>query len=813
MLHDVALAQQVQGERDFVPNGSFEQLTIDHEQQYDLTGRYYWPFWPERYAYRSRWWRQFHREFQANSVKPPAIIEYYEDRVPYVMQTGKFYDPVSCSTTDLFTSEQEPCEQSGARPLFGIPENWFGNEPARLRPDAFNRRYAGLYYRLNGVQKLSNGGTLPITLLKVPNPATELWREYLEVELLCHLQAGQTYTLSYYASLAEVSTHALKLEARLSQEPYRTLPSEQCAAIPDDDGPDAKVGIPYTTGDPGLILQSDPIIQKNGWKELKYTFVAKGEERYLTIGNFEMRPGAEESRPRLSDCRPAWYSNPNATEIAYYYIDDVRLTQTVNCFCMENNQAFRAKLVPKESQDPSKCCYSIQLSNGGTSDCHYSACSIYGVDLLDVKSNGNSSDVLFSWKSNDLSSTNPMREPVTADTLWHELGTLCVPTFTNLERRELTVAVKGQSGTTFCKERISYTGCLDKCGCEAFSESVVVRLLDKESKDKCCFEVSIDASKLTGGCAIHSVDVYDGSDRITDTYTPATPVGKDFTGPLYTFCLDRSENTNGMREIVFRDASGNIICRKTIELRCECDCNKRPPKVEIDFLEEKWGSGIGKCCYKVVVRQPTTCGYTINSLEIGTDESLTVSSGNWTTSRSGNSLILTPVKGRGWRGSEDTIGVMCVSACMGFDPRALNITASVSMNNNEFKGECQVPVTVNNKNPKLCWGAKSCDDVVLTLVKGDRPKYPTVDDCCRKVRVQIRGCTIMNKSLDIDIKGPNGIPLKTTNLGGGVFESAYLCRSYRDYEIFTVVVRDIRGTILCTKTISVPSCQTPENNQ
>ncbi len=822
-VYQMASAQVVRGERDFIPNGSFEQLAFTHQQDY-VNGTLIWPFWRPRYAYASAWWRQFHRQFKTNSAKPPALIQYFEDRTPYVyLVTGRvpiddYYDPVSCSTTDLFTIEQESCDRGIGKPLFGIPENWFGYQPARERADAVNRRYAGLYYRLNGVKALEGGGSISIPLKEVQNAATDLWREYLEVELVCPLEKGKQYTLSYYASLAEVSNKALRLEARISPEPYLTVPVDVCGPIPDDDGPDAKVGIPYTASTKELRFQSGYVDDKNEWTKLEYRFTANGEEKFLTIGNFEQKPDVRNPiAPQPPDCVPA-YSNSNATEIAYYYIDDVRLSQSIDCFCKDNDQAFRAKLVTKVSQDPTQCCYTLYLSNGGIGspqfDCLYSACSIYGVDLLKPDGSGAASDVLFTWSSSDPARLNPMKEPITADNKYYELGTICVTAFSNTESRELVVAIKGQDGTTLCKQRIPYDGCQDNesCTCSDFANSVLVKPV--EPYDRCCFEVSADASKLKGGCQIRSIDIYSDSkltSKITRTFTPDTPVDKTFSGPLFTFCLDRTNpNSNGRREVVFRDASGEIICRKSVDLTCECDCFNRPPRLQIDFTSA--GMRDGKCCYQIKLNEVTTCPVTVMTLGIDTDETLEIQPRDgWTLDRQYGRVTLYP-KNSDLKQLYD-IGLFCVSPCMAFDPKALNITAKLALKVGDALTECKVPVTVNQDKLEKCRGTKSCDDVVLSVVGNYRPGTPQVDDCCRKVRVQIRGCTLTNSSLALDIKGPNGTPLKTTNLGGGMFESASLCRTYFPGDTFTVVVRDIRGNLICTKKIPVASCTLRETNQ
>jgi hypothetical protein len=379
-----------------------------------------------------------------NSTAPPFVIPYDQDRVPYI-PAGTFYDPVSCSSADLFTTEQEQCIPGvGGGSFVGIPENWFGYEPTRVLADAANTRYAGLYYRLNGIDAGSN--IVPFD--RVTDPANELWREYLEVELLVPLQKDGKYTLSYYASLSEASTHAIGLEARVSPNPYLTTPQnsyrDACFDTYDNDGPTSHVGIPYTTGEPGLELASaGEIDQKNGWTLVQHDFVGKGGERYLTIGNFEQRPKTTEARPLLPVCQN-YFSNPTAPEFAYYYIDDVRLTEVVECACNGN---FQVMLLPVSSQDPTKCCYQVRLNNGGGDviDAPSLACTIYGLDVHTLEGS-KIGDRVFRWESKDASTSNPTKQPVVGDYQWYELGTVCLPALDQKESRDLVVHAKGKDG-------------------------------------------------------------------------------------------------------------------------------------------------------------------------------------------------------------------------------------------------------------------------------------------------------------------------------------------------------------------------------
>jgi hypothetical protein len=130
--------------------------------------------------------------------------------------------------------------------------------------------------------------------------------EYLQSPLSAPLVAGRSYEVSFRVSLADSSGWATAdLGALFREDPiYPTTPPTQ--------------SLPIT---PIHIVNSGgPILQKNGWTEIRGTYVADGTERFILIGNFV----------------PYATTTANATGLgvtsgvgknwAYYYVDDVRVT-------------------------------------------------------------------------------------------------------------------------------------------------------------------------------------------------------------------------------------------------------------------------------------------------------------------------------------------------------------------------------------------------------------------------------------------------------------------------------------------------------
>jgi len=129
----------------------------------------------------------------------------------------------------------------------GVPNNMWGYEPA----------YSGTgyghiicYYPFQGYN----------------------YREYMEAELACLLEAGKTYRVSFFVSCSDNSRYAI--------DGIGLLLSEN--AVSQSGSTVINPGIPVTVSqDPGV-----PITKKDGWKEIHGIYTATGNEKFITIGNF-----------------------------------------------------------------------------------------------------------------------------------------------------------------------------------------------------------------------------------------------------------------------------------------------------------------------------------------------------------------------------------------------------------------------------------------------------------------------------------------------------------------------------------------------
>ena len=133
-------------------------------------------------------------------------------------------------------------------------------------------------------------------------------RTYVMNKLESPLKKGMTYCVKFNVSLPEASKYTVPyVGMTLSKKPF---------------GTDSKVSI---IEDPSLMhfkAEQDKLVLSGryNWTEICGTFVAKGGEKYVTIGNFL---NDEECRAKATRMKPD--KNVKVAQIpsAYYYIDEV----------------------------------------------------------------------------------------------------------------------------------------------------------------------------------------------------------------------------------------------------------------------------------------------------------------------------------------------------------------------------------------------------------------------------------------------------------------------------------------------------------
>lgn len=162
----------------------------------------------------------------------------------------------------------------------------------------------------------------------------ELYREYLQTELITPLMAGKRYRVSFWVSLAEKSPFAtatlgaLLTKNRIEDSARGILMERELSQL-ENHGSQSIA----TYFSPQVVNPFDKVLNNSKeWVEISGEFIAEGGERFLTIGNFF----------------PFNKSNVVSTEGsntplpgAYYYVDDVAVTclDTLPAPLPEPNQA------------------------------------------------------------------------------------------------------------------------------------------------------------------------------------------------------------------------------------------------------------------------------------------------------------------------------------------------------------------------------------------------------------------------------------------------------------------------------------------
>jgi OmpA-OmpF porin, OOP family len=214
--------------------------------------------------------------FSQNLVPNPGFEEYFLCPGSYNYSTnGKlapgWFSPTR-GTPDLFNV----CSKGDA----GVPSNWAGLSKAYSGVG-----YAGLYcYALTG------------------------YREYLQTELIAPMVAGGSYYIEFYFKLSSNSKYSIdRIGLYLSDSAnWRT-----------DDF------VIFSKPTYELVMASAYTRATGTWIKCSYRLVAKGGERYLTIGNFSANDNTKTRKLTFSKAKESMLDRA-----AYFFIDDVRVERT-----------------------------------------------------------------------------------------------------------------------------------------------------------------------------------------------------------------------------------------------------------------------------------------------------------------------------------------------------------------------------------------------------------------------------------------------------------------------------------------------------
>jgi len=146
-------------------------------------------------------------------------------------------------------------------------------------------------------------------------------RSYVMTKLEAPMKKGMNYCVKFNISLAEASKYACNnIGAKLSKKPF---------------GTDSKVPI---IEDPSLLHFSNDHKIFNArfdWTEICGTIIAKGGEKYITIGNFDSDQNIRSERMKKDP-----KIKTSQIMAAYYYVDDISvklLSDEEICECQAND--------------------------------------------------------------------------------------------------------------------------------------------------------------------------------------------------------------------------------------------------------------------------------------------------------------------------------------------------------------------------------------------------------------------------------------------------------------------------------------------
>ncbi|ASS50631.1 MAG: hypothetical protein A3D31_13795 [Candidatus Fluviicola riflensis] len=140
------------------------------------------------------------------------------------------------------------------------------------------------------------------------------YREYVQGHTSAPLTAGQTYCVSFYVSLANMSLYATNnMGIRFTNSNY------QHNACPGSSN--SLINLPPQLNSTCVISDT------NGWVRLQWDYTAAGGEQYFVIGNFFNNAGTN-----IANHTPASGGMALPMPFAYYFIDDVSITPNTCCY-------------------------------------------------------------------------------------------------------------------------------------------------------------------------------------------------------------------------------------------------------------------------------------------------------------------------------------------------------------------------------------------------------------------------------------------------------------------------------------------------
>ena len=179
----------------------------------------------------------------------------------------------------------------------------------------------------NGFQEAKSGTTYAGMYLFTDKN----YREYIQGELSKTLTKGKTYKMTFYLSLADKSSYALKdIQVLITEEKLKPCHNSNACdkTIKPSKATEGKFKM-YSNSEEKYFLD------KESWMAYSFEFKAEGYENYFSIGNFHKN--AKTKKQQVVSDSPYFFS--------YYYIDDVSVEPLEKEDIKENEETIERPII------------------------------------------------------------------------------------------------------------------------------------------------------------------------------------------------------------------------------------------------------------------------------------------------------------------------------------------------------------------------------------------------------------------------------------------------------------------------------------
>lgn len=192
----------------------------------------------------------------------------------------------------------------------------YWSSPTDASPDYFHRRAGGknvdIPYNKMGRANARSGHAYVGIYAYASRYLKRNFREYVQLELKQAMQPGNTYCVKAHVFLSQSSNRAIGALGMTASK-IRTSQNHE---------------LPIQYARSTYMLQDDRSpLDAREWVEISCEYKAQGGERYVVLGNFDDDKKTKVSGAIENDT----FKNPHV-DFAYYYIDDVCVTNTSSNF-------------------------------------------------------------------------------------------------------------------------------------------------------------------------------------------------------------------------------------------------------------------------------------------------------------------------------------------------------------------------------------------------------------------------------------------------------------------------------------------------